>query len=184
MNLSVSPHCPTHLEHSVASSSHVWVFICLGNKGKILLTLILRQIIVCCCCCFFPFLAWGGLFISFIYLLIYFKEGHCPCPKILDGFQGWRWTKNSSYCTEWFPPWVSQRQETKYSNSFQKKEVLTLSRARTRLHQSGDYEQQHEAYTNSHIHLHTCCVLTSPSFPHPNNPKICFWFLKLSGCFF
>lgn len=50
----------------------------------------------------------------------------------------------------------------------------TLSRARTRLHQSGDYEQQHEAYTNNHTRLHTYSALISP------HQKL----LQISACFF
>lgn len=49
-----------------------------------------------------------------------------------------------------FLPWASQRQETKYSNSFCKKQMLN---------QSGEYKEQHEAYTITHFH--TGSVLTS-----------------------
>lgn len=53
-----------------------------------------------------------------------------------------------------------RRQNTAILSS--KKQMLTLSRARSWLHQSGDYKEQHETYTNNHTHFHTCSVLTSP----------------------
>lgn len=60
-----------------------------------------------------------------------------------------------------FPPSISKRGD-KIQQFILEKQMLPLSRARTRLHQSGDCKQQHEAYTNSHTHLHTNPVLVSP----------------------
>lgn len=119
-------------------------------KVKLSLTLSLRWVIM-------------FLFFSLFEKDFFFKskESICPSPKIQNGFQGWRWEKKKIVPTalKAFLPWASQRQETKYSNSFCKKQMLTLSRAQSWLHQSGEYKEQHEAYTITHFH--TGSVLTS-----------------------
>lgn len=119
-----------------------------GMKVKFYLTISVVWIIGS-----FPFPCLRGIFL--------FKEDLCSSLKILDGFGGWRWKKNCSYCEGLFP-WSIPKTGDKIQQFFLKKQMPTLSRARTRLHQSGDYEQQHEAYTNNCTRLHIHSVLISP----------------------
>lgn len=119
-------------------------------KVKFYLTLSLRWIRDS-----FPFPCLRGIFL--------FEEGLCFSPKILNSVRGWGWKKDCSYYTErFFFPLSIPKTGDKIQRFSLKKQAPTLSRARTRLHQSGDYEQQREAYTNSHTHLHTNSVLASP----------------------
>lgn len=90
-----------------------------------------------------------------------FKAGIYSSPKFPNGFQGWSWKKNRSYCTEGVFPLSTPKTGDKIQQFFLKKQMPTLSRARTRLHQSGAYEQQHGAYTNNHTRLHTYSELLS-----------------------
>lgn len=117
-------------------------------KVKHYLTLNLRWVI-----CSFPFPYLRGIFFflnlrkAFVPLLKFqrisgMKVGKKFVPTALKGFF----------------PWASQRQETKYNNSFCKIEMLTVSRAQSSLHQSGGYKEQHEAYTNNHTLSHILCA--------------------------
>lgn len=145
-------------EYSGTSSPPVSVFMCWGNKGK---TLLNSQSQV------------GNMFLSFpcsrgnFFFFLNLRKAFVPLLKFQKVFRDEGGKKKLSLL-HWrvFFPWASERQETKYNYSFCKKQMLTLSRARSWLHQSGDYEEQHEAYTNNHTHFHTCSVLIPP-------PKIC-----------
>lgn len=69
--------------------------------------------------------------------------------------------------------------EDKIQQFFLQKQALTLSGAQTRLHQSGGYKQQHEAYTNNHTRLHMYSLLISPHQKLQN-----FSIIPLSAFFF
>lgn len=98
----------------------------------------------------FPFPCLRGIFL--------FKEGLCSSPEIPGGFQGWRWKKNFSYCSEGFCPLSITRQETKYSNSFWKNKCwLSAEHELGFINQETTSNSMRLTQTITHACTHTLC---------------------------
>lgn len=130
------------LEQAVTSFPLVWVLICQGNKGKITFN---SQSPVDNRSLFF------SLFDGDFFLL---KEGLCSCPKVPAGFQGWKWTKNCSYCAEELFPLIVQKTAvlTKTTNAGSEQSTNWVSSIRRpRATAWGLHEQTHTC-------THTLCL--------------------------